>query len=289
MTAAIQHRTSGPAHHGQSRFFASPSRVQRHGPRCRHARPANRVARPKTASRIFFAPGPKTHLANASQTLGTHQATWCWGYDFASGCAVAPNSVNSANATGVAGAAGQGVSLADGSITFQKGKAYLVVYSGKEQGSTNAADIASYQKNAGIFGYKLVALDIDGRPAKVGWGDYVKGALGSSTFDGVFFNQHGGLSGAVNGTVAGLFQNDLAPALGGYLNSGGYVALMQCRGVFADGFVNSIQSSFGGAPVFSAGGYNSMNYNGAVAYLPVNPSTDDGYFYSNRYSPWVKH
>jgi len=189
----------------------------------------------------------------------------------------------------VAGAAGQGVSLADGSITFQKGKAYLVVYSGKEQGSTNAADIASYQKNAGIFGYKLVALDIDGRPAKVGWGDYVKGALGSSTFDGVFFNQHGGLSGAVNGTVAGLFQNDLAPALGGYLNSGGYVALMQCRGVFADGFVNSIQSSFGGAPVFSAGGYNSMNYNGAVAYLPVNPSTDDGYFYSNRYSPWVKH
>jgi hypothetical protein len=201
----------------------------------------------------------------------------------------APNRVNAANATSVNGVAETGVSLADGSILFQKGKSYLVVYSGKEQGATNASDIASFQKNAGVFGYKLIALNLDGRQPSASWSDYVKGAVGSSTFDGIFFDQHGGVSGSVNRTVAGLFQNDLAPALGGYLNSGGYVTLMQCHGVFADGFVQSIKESFGGAPVYSAGGYNSMTYQGAVSYLPVNPSTDDGYFYSNRYSPWVKN
>lgn len=90
MTAAIQHRTSGPAHRGQSRFFAS--RIWRRAPRHHDARPENRVAGPKTAPRKIFSTTAKTHLENASQTLGTHQENYVWAYDFASGCAVAPNS-----------------------------------------------------------------------------------------------------------------------------------------------------------------------------------------------------
>lgn len=53
--------------------------------------PAKRVAGRKTASRKFFSRPSILRPANASQTLGTHQATWVWAYDFAPGCAVAPN------------------------------------------------------------------------------------------------------------------------------------------------------------------------------------------------------
>jgi hypothetical protein len=91
MMAAIQHRTNGPAHHGQSRFFASPSRAQRIAPRCRHSRPAKRTAGQKTASGIFFAAPPKTRPESRSQTLGLHQQNSVFAYDFASGCAVDPN------------------------------------------------------------------------------------------------------------------------------------------------------------------------------------------------------
>jgi hypothetical protein len=82
--------TTGQRQRG-SRFFASPSRVWRRAPRWRNARPAKRVAGPKTASRIFFRAPPKTRPETATQTLGTHQETWVWAYDFAPGCAVAPN------------------------------------------------------------------------------------------------------------------------------------------------------------------------------------------------------
>ena len=90
MTAAIQHRTHGSAHQGGSRFFASPPRTPRH----RIARPEKRVAGQKTASGIFFAAPPKTRRENPSQTLGTHQKNWVFAYDFASGCAVAPNNAD---------------------------------------------------------------------------------------------------------------------------------------------------------------------------------------------------
>jgi len=94
MTAAFQPRTNGPAHWGQSRFFASPSRTQRHGPRHRHSRPANRRADRKTAPGIFLAPAPKTHRETPSQSLGTYQESTTYVFVFASGCAVAPNSAN---------------------------------------------------------------------------------------------------------------------------------------------------------------------------------------------------
>ena len=92
MTAAFQPRTNGPAHWGQSRFFASPSRTQRHGPRHRHSRPANRRADRKTAPGIFLAPAPKTHRETPSQSVGTYQESTTYVFVFASGCAVAPNS-----------------------------------------------------------------------------------------------------------------------------------------------------------------------------------------------------
>jgi hypothetical protein len=91
MMAATQHRTSGPAHRGQSRFFACP-RAQRIAPRFRHSRPAKRTAGRKTAPGIFFAPAPKTHPEIASQTLGTHQESATYVFVFVPGCAVAPNS-----------------------------------------------------------------------------------------------------------------------------------------------------------------------------------------------------
>ncbi|MGH8020206.1 MAG: hypothetical protein ACREIA_18395, partial [Opitutaceae bacterium] len=82
--------TTGPRS-ARSRFFAC-ARAQRRAPRRRNARPAKRVAGQKTASGIFFAVPSKTHLETATQTLGTHQRNSVFAYDFASGCAVAPNS-----------------------------------------------------------------------------------------------------------------------------------------------------------------------------------------------------
>lgn len=92
MTAAIQHRTRGPAYPGQSRFFACP-RARRHAPRFRTARPEKRLAGPKTAPRKIFSAPSKTRPENTSQTLGLHQENYVWAYDFASGCAVSSNSV----------------------------------------------------------------------------------------------------------------------------------------------------------------------------------------------------
>jgi hypothetical protein len=83
MMSAPTRSTTGPRRSGRSRC-ASPGR--------RNARPANRVAGQKTASGIFFAAPSKTHWENPTQTLGTHQQNLVCGYDFASGCAVAPNS-----------------------------------------------------------------------------------------------------------------------------------------------------------------------------------------------------
>ena len=88
MTAAFQPRTNGPAHRGQSRFFASPPRA----PRCRHARPAKRRAGRKTAPGIFFAAAPKPCPEAATQSIGTHQESATYVFVFVPGCAVAPNS-----------------------------------------------------------------------------------------------------------------------------------------------------------------------------------------------------
>ena len=111
MTAAFQPRTNGPAHWGQSRFFASPSRTQRHGPRHRHSRPANRRADRKTAPGIFLAPAPKTHRETPSQSLGTYQESTTYVFVFASGCAVAPNSAGSSNPYASIGATVGGTAL----------------------------------------------------------------------------------------------------------------------------------------------------------------------------------
>ena len=89
MTAAFQPRTNGPAHRGQSCFFASPSRAPRH----RHSRPVKRLAGRKTAPGIFFAAPPKTRPETPSQSLGTHQESTTYVFVFVPGCAVAPNSV----------------------------------------------------------------------------------------------------------------------------------------------------------------------------------------------------
>ena len=60
--------------------------------RRQNSRLEKRSARQKTASRDFFSSAPKLRQESRSQTLGLHQQNWLCGYDFASGCAVAPNS-----------------------------------------------------------------------------------------------------------------------------------------------------------------------------------------------------
>ena len=98
MTVAFQPRTNGPAHRGQSRFFASPPRAPRH----RHARPAKRLAGQKTAPGIFFAAPPKTHPETVTQVTNTHQESTTYVFVFAPGCAVAPNNAGaSGNSSGV--------------------------------------------------------------------------------------------------------------------------------------------------------------------------------------------
>ena len=89
MLATMQRTTTGPRFRG-SRFFAA--RIWRRAPRWKNARPAKRVAGQKTAPRKIFSAAPKTRRENASQTLGTHQKNSVFAYDFASGCAVGPNS-----------------------------------------------------------------------------------------------------------------------------------------------------------------------------------------------------
>ena len=108
MTAATQRTPrTGPRPGGGkwgslpgSRCFASLR------PCCRPAaRPAKRAAGQKTAPGIFFAAPSKPRLENDSQTLGTHQENLVCGYDFAPGCAVAPNS------SAVSGGSGLGNAL----------------------------------------------------------------------------------------------------------------------------------------------------------------------------------
>lgn len=74
----------------RSRWRMPPSR---RSSRWQNTRRAKHAAQGKTASRIFLRHAPKTRPVSVTQTAGTHQATWVWAYDFASGCVVAPNSV----------------------------------------------------------------------------------------------------------------------------------------------------------------------------------------------------
>lgn len=60
----------------------------------RRARPAHRVAGQKLASGIFLSAPPETRPASRTLTLGTHQENLLCSYDFASGCAVAPNTAD---------------------------------------------------------------------------------------------------------------------------------------------------------------------------------------------------
>lgn len=73
----------------RSRRRMPPSRC---ASRWQNSRPASRLARPKIASRKIFLRGSETRPVSVTQTAETHQATWVWAYDFASGCAVAPSS-----------------------------------------------------------------------------------------------------------------------------------------------------------------------------------------------------
>jgi len=88
MLATTQRMTTTGPRSGGSRFFASPRRA----PRSRNAPPEKRGAGRKTASRKFFSAPPTSRPENSTQTLGTHQRNSVWAYDFALGCAVAPNS-----------------------------------------------------------------------------------------------------------------------------------------------------------------------------------------------------
>jgi len=95
MTAAFQHRTTGPAHLSGSRFASC-----RHAQRFRNTRPAKRVAGQKTASRNFFRAPPKPRRENRSQVTGTHLESRTYRYVFVSGCVVAPDSAATGGGVG---------------------------------------------------------------------------------------------------------------------------------------------------------------------------------------------
>jgi hypothetical protein len=149
MTAAFQPRTSGPAHHGPSRFFASPPRA----PRSRHARPAKRVAGQKTASRNFFSAAPKTCPEIAPQVTHTHQESLTYVFVFVSGCVSAPNSgangVGALTAGDVLTAAVSNLSIKGGSDAAFGVGASAVVDRGVNGGSAKIDAIAG----GGIIAY----------------------------------------------------------------------------------------------------------------------------------------
>jgi hypothetical protein len=104
MTAAFQHRTTGPAYLS-GRRCASPSRVLRR----RSARPVHRGAGQKLASGFFRSrPAPRARKV-APQITATHLESRTYRYVFAPGCVVAPNS--GATITGFQSADGSMVSL----------------------------------------------------------------------------------------------------------------------------------------------------------------------------------
>ncbi len=90
MTAATPRTTTSPRS-ARSRL-ASSSCIRRCPTSRQNTRPAKRVAGQKTAPRIFFAAPSKTHPETATQSVGTHLESVTYVYDFAPGCAVAPNS-----------------------------------------------------------------------------------------------------------------------------------------------------------------------------------------------------
>jgi hypothetical protein len=73
---------------------------------------ANRLTGSKTASRIFFADPPKARPVLPSQVTETHLESVTYIFDFAPGCAVAPNST-----AGLIASAGGGM-FSDGSIPY---------------------------------------------------------------------------------------------------------------------------------------------------------------------------
>jgi hypothetical protein len=165
---------------------------------------------------------------------------------------IAPNSgVGSGSPSNGGGAVYPGVDAAHGLFPWVKGGLYVNVYSGKENGPGLVGydtDVAS-----SLRGVTLLSVDIDTRLPSQSWSDFFSAALGSQKFTGILWTQHGGISGPVDGGLATLFMNQISSALSPFLASGGSVVLRQCYGTFNDGFVDTVKSNFGGAPIYFAG------------------------------------
>jgi hypothetical protein len=229
------------------------------------------------------------HTASFSVTLGEMVAThyqdgssWV-PWDTAPSW-TAPNSVFGGAATAVNGGVG-GVPREQGFASFQKGKSYLSVFSAKEQGTGNTKEILQNQQYAHLYGWKYTALNIDNKGKNESWADFLNRSFGNAKFDGIFYQQHGNLSGPVDKSVTALFAA-LTPALSGYANDGATIYATQCRGMIDAAFLGVIKESYGVQGAWTASGYNSEISSGIISYMPVNPGMDDGRFYGNRYLPW---
>ena len=120
----------------QTRLDSGRQTSRRPEPRHRRkAPPQNRPAARKHASGFFCSEPPKTHLANLTQTLGTHQENAVFLTTTVSGCAVAPNSTTGTNHT----------------VTVQSyiGASYVAPFVGDGRGpSTSPSD--AYRTNSTI-------------------------------------------------------------------------------------------------------------------------------------------
>ncbi len=201
----------------RSRRRTPPSR---RSSRWQNTRPAKRSARAKTASRVFLRQAPKTRPVSVTQTAGTHQATWVWAYDFASGCAVAPNTTggDSTLLGGVSsGVAGSGMPvipkpLATGSIASTSAASTYFRNSPLANTPTRIptpipTNPAAVAPNAGVAVGRLLpyagvagmVIDVayDRNPLRAATGNWF-GFLGSMAGGAV-----GGLPGAIAGGYAG--------------------------------------------------------------------------------------
>lgn len=162
----------------------------------------------------------------------------------------------------------------------------MEVYSGREQGPGCVNDILFSESDAKYLGWKYKALDIDGKKANETWNQFLSRSLGDAKFDGIFYAQHGNLSGPVNKAVSGMFAA-LTPSLSAYANSNVMIVATQCRGMVDAALLRTFKNSYKVDGVWTAAGFNATTINGFISRIPYDPASDV-HFYGKGYVPWKK-
>lgn len=187
------------------------------------------------------------------------------------------------------------VDIGRGTYAFKKGKVYLHIASGAEQGAFNVKDDKLRASKAAANGYSAFYLNVDERRKsetiaeffKRSFDEFFRGNSCDHRFGAIVWSQHGGLLGAEDGALLEAFKVNIAPGVAPYLKPGGDVVLCQCYGVFTAADLQSIKTAFGGALIYYARGENSWQEPGVVSNMPT--YRFDGTLITNRYTPWYSY